>query len=65
MMPDLNQVVLLWDPRDPDDFDLDPSAFREMGVQTLEVPYSQIGRNSEVARQITRNRCAGSHIYSK
>ncbi|MGB6068887.1 MAG: polysaccharide deacetylase family protein [Desulfomonilaceae bacterium] len=50
----MNQVVLLWDPRDPDDFDLDPSAFREMGVQTLEVPYSQIGRNSEVARQITR-----------
>ena len=35
MIPDLNQVVLLWDPRDPEDLDLDPSAFRAMGVQTL------------------------------
>lgn len=53
MIRDLNQVVLLWDPRDPEDFDLDPSAFHAMGVQTLEVPYPQIGRNAELVRQIT------------
>ena len=33
MTLNLARTVLLWDPADPRDFGLDPSAFRAMGVE--------------------------------
>ena len=33
MTLNLARTVLLWDPADPKEFDLDPSAFRAMGIR--------------------------------
>jgi peptidoglycan/xylan/chitin deacetylase (PgdA/CDA1 family) len=40
MTPDLSRAVLVWDPEDLREFDLDPSAFGAMGLQTLEARYA-------------------------
>ncbi len=52
MTLNLARTVLLWDPADPRDFGLDPSAFRAMGANTLEVPYSRIGLDADLVKRI-------------
>ncbi|MGO9567710.1 MAG: polysaccharide deacetylase family protein [Desulfomonilaceae bacterium] len=52
MTLNLARTVLLWDPADPKDFGLDPSAFRAMRVETLEVPYSRIGVDADLVERI-------------
>lgn len=52
MTLNLSRTVLLWDPADPKDFGLDPSAFHAMGASTLEVRYSRIGLDADLIKRI-------------
>lgn len=52
MTLNLSRTILLWDPRDTKDFDLDPTAFRDKGVEILEVPYSRMGHDAELVKRI-------------
>jgi peptidoglycan/xylan/chitin deacetylase (PgdA/CDA1 family) len=52
MTLDLSRMVLLWDPADPKDFELDVAAFRSMGVETLEIPYYRVGLDADLIKRI-------------
>jgi peptidoglycan/xylan/chitin deacetylase (PgdA/CDA1 family) len=52
MIPDLTRAVLVWDPEDLTEFDLDPSAFRAMGLQTLEVSYARLASHPNLVERI-------------
>lgn len=52
MTPDLTRAILVYDPADLKEFDLDPSAFRAMGLQTLEVRYARLGSDPNLVERI-------------
>jgi peptidoglycan/xylan/chitin deacetylase (PgdA/CDA1 family) len=52
---DWTKTLLLWDPRDPELFDFDPAVFAAKGINTLEVPYSEITSDNVISRVKAQN----------
>ena len=48
----LEHTVLLWDPDDPKRFGVDPHHFEALGMQTLCVPYHQLGQETKLIDNI-------------
>lgn len=48
----LERTVLVWDPGDPVEFGIDVEEFRALGMETLCVPYSRLGKDPDLLRRI-------------